>query len=66
MNPALVGALKSKTVWVSTLTAAVGIIQTVSPIVPPQYTPIALAASGVLGVVLRALTTQPLSEKAIP
>lgn len=66
MNPTLAGALKSKTVWVSVLTVAVGVIQTVSPIVPPQYTPIALAVSGVLGIVLRTLTTQPLAEKTTP
>lgn len=54
---------KSKTMWVSAATVAVGVIQYAAPIIPPQYTPLAMALSGVLAGYIRTRTTQPLSEK---
>lgn len=63
MNPTLAGALKSKTVWAGALTAAVAVANYASPFISPQYAPLALAASGLLQVVLRTVTSKPLSEK---
>lgn len=61
--PTLLQLLKSKTLWVGALTTVVGVINYVSPFIPPQYVPIALAASGLATVVLRTVTNKPLSEK---
>lgn len=63
MNPTLAGALKSKTVWVNTLTTLVEVANYVSPFIPPQYHAAGMVAVGVVNIVLRAVTTQPLSEK---
>lgn len=63
MNPAILGALKSKTVWLNTITTLVEVANYVSPFIPPQYHPAVVAGVGVANVILRTITTQPLSEK---
>ncbi len=63
MNPTLAGALKSKSVWAGALTAIVAVANYAAPFIPPQYSALALAASGLLQITLRTVTTQPLSEK---
>lgn len=63
MNPTLAGALKSKSVWAGVLTTVVAAVNYVAPFIPPQYAPLALAASGLLQVGLRTITSKPLSEK---
>jgi hypothetical protein len=63
MNPTVIGALKSKTVWAGVLTAAVGVVNYAVPFIPPQYGALALAAAGLLQVALRTVTTQPLAQK---
>lgn len=63
MNPTLLGALKSKTVWLNTITTLVEVANTVQPFIPPQYHAGVVAGVAVANIVLRAITTQPLSEK---
>jgi len=63
MNPTLLGALKSKTVWFNTIAAAVEIANFVSPFIPPQYHAAVAAGVGVANIVLRKFTTQPLEAK---
>lgn len=63
MNPTLAGALKSKTVWVNVLTTLVEVANYISPFIPPQYHAAIVAGVGVVNIVLRSVTTQPLSEK---
>ncbi len=63
MNPTIAGALKSKSVWAGALTAIVAVANYAAPFIPPQYSALALAASGLLQITLRTVTTQPLSEK---
>ncbi len=55
--------LKSKTIWAGALTAVAGVVQYVVPFIPPQYAPLALAASGLVTAGLRTITSKPLSEK---
>lgn len=55
--------LKSKTIWMGAVTAVAGVWQYAQPFIPPQYLPVALAVSGAAGVVLRTLTSKPISEK---
>lgn len=61
--PSLKQLLKSKTVWAGALTTVAGVAQYAMPFIPPQYTAIALAASGLITAGLRTLTNKPLSEK---
>lgn len=63
MNPVVTGALKSKTVWLNTLTTLVEVANYVTPFIPPQYHAAIVAGVGVVNIVLRSVTTQPLSEK---
>lgn len=63
MNPTLLGALKSKTVWLNSLATLIEVANYVSPFIPPQYHAAVVAGIGVANVVLRSVTTQPLSEK---
>lgn len=55
--------LKSKTVIAGVLTMVVAGANYVVPFIPAEYMGLALAASGLLKVALRTVTTQPLSEK---
>lgn len=57
------GFLKSKTMWAAYLTTAAGVIQQVSPFIPPEYVGGILTVIGAVVGVLRTRTTQPLSEK---
>lgn len=59
----LIQSLKSKTMWVSAATVVVAGIQYFAPVIPPQYTALAMAASGFLAGYIRTRTNQPLSEK---
>jgi hypothetical protein len=51
---------KSKTVWFSVATMAAGMLDMIAPTLPPGKT---LIVVGAVSLVLRKLTTQPLSEK---
>lgn len=54
------GALKSKTVWFNLITGALEIANLFAPVLPPG----SMTAINVVGnVLLRFVTTQPLSEK---
>ena len=55
-------ALKSKTVWLGILTAVLPYSDTITGIAT-GISPVAGSLLGALIIVLRAVTTQPLSEK---
>lgn len=63
MNPTLLGALKSKTVWLNVIGTGVEIAQYVSPFMPPQYHTAFVIGMGVGNLIMRKLTTKPLEEK---
>lgn len=63
MSSTLLGALKSKTVWLNGLTAVVEAANYVTPFIPPQHHAAFAAGVAITNVALRAITTQPLSEK---
>jgi uncharacterized membrane-anchored protein len=52
--------LKSKTVWFSLATMAAGFADSLVQVLPPGK---ALMVVGAISLALRAVTTQPLSEK---
>ncbi len=55
--------LKSKAIWAGAVTIGTAAWQYAAPFIPPQYVPLAMAVAGAVQVVLRPLTTKPLSEK---
>lgn len=55
--------LKSKTLWFAAFVTSAGVVQAVTPFIPPQYLPIALAGVGIVTAALRTLTTTPVTEK---
>lgn len=67
MNPALLGALKSKTMWFSALTAVFGYLQTnpqlLSLVFTPQNAGTATMIVAAAMAALRVVTTQSLTEK---
>lgn len=68
---AVVGALKSKTMWFNGLLTILGVVDWISghqgmiTMVLPMAAPY-LAIVGPIGIILRAITSQPLAEKAAP
>jgi hypothetical protein len=63
----LKGALKSKTVWWNVLLAVLGGLELIgahlTTLLGPQVAAGILAAGAMANIALRAITTQPLSEK---
>lgn len=57
------GFLKSKTMWFSGLTAIAGVVQSLAPFIPADKLGAIMTGLGVVGGVLRSVTTQPLAEK---
>lgn len=58
-------AWKSKTVWVNTMISIIGVIEAsdLSVIIPDHYNGIFLACLGILGILLRVVTTEPVSVR---
>lgn len=71
MNDALVGAIKSKTMWFNAAITVLGLVDWISghsgliAAVLPVAVPY-LAIVGPIGMILRMVTNQPLAEKAQP
>lgn len=63
MNPTVSGALQSKTIWFNVLSAIAALVQTVSPILPPQYVPVVAAVLAGVNVGLRSVTSVSLADK---
>lgn len=55
--------VKSKTLWFATAVTSAGVVQMVTPFIPPQYLPVVLAATGIATAALRTVTTKPVTEK---
>lgn len=51
----------SKTAWVGAIMALIGIIDQFSPFIPAEYRKYALAFSGILVIVMRLLTGEPIA-----
>ena len=54
----------SKTAWVGAIMALIGIIDQFSPFIPADYRKYALAVSGILVIVMRLLTGEPIAGTA--
>lgn len=54
---------KSKTMWVSVLTALTGVVEAVNPFIPPEYYGVIVAVIGGVMGALRMVTTKPVAEK---
>lgn len=63
MKDFLLGALKSKTVWVNTIATGIEIANYVTPFIPPHYHAGIVAGVGVANILLRSITNKPLNEK---
>lgn len=52
--------LASKTAWVGAILTLIGLIDQFSPFIPAEYRQYALAVSGILIIVMRLLTGEPI------
>jgi hypothetical protein len=60
------GALRSKTMWVNTLTVLAGLSAVAAPatgLIGPQGAAVLLVVSGVANIILRTITVESLEEK---
>lgn len=68
MNPTMRGAARSKIVWLNVLIAVMGVIELSSAhlttLFGPKWSAGIMLAGAMLNIVLRAVTTQSLTEKA--
>lgn len=53
--------LTSKTFWFNVLGGAAQVIGFAGQYIPPQYAPIAVGVTALINIILRTVTTQPVS-----
>lgn len=51
----------SKTFWVNLLGGIASVAGTASGVIPPHYVPVVMAAGGIANILLRLVTSQPVS-----
>ena len=52
---------ESRTIWLNAIVAVLAIYDQVAPFIPPAWVPKIAAIVGVLNIILRLVTTQPVS-----
>ncbi len=64
MGQLLLNILKSRTVWANVISGALTLIGTLSGQLPPAWAPYIVIAVNVMNLVLRFLTTKPITDPA--